>query len=245
MTKKEKDILIKAHKAAQNEFSPADLVNGIAGHDQKSVDNLVIKGYFEEIPRDGYSHLDGTPYTINFYRFTEKGLAYFFWHKRIFYKIKTNIAIFVGISSIILGIASLALVYQSNQITLNDVLTRNRPYIGMERIDTVRSSTSTTASIFLTNTGNVPATNLNIEGVKFNQETKNGISITFPLNKNVILFPNSRINFPVTFSENENMWWLKFTVFYNGLTKSKYSTSMTIKFNKTGTPYEIITGSAN
>ena len=55
-------------------LSPADLINGIAGRDEKSVNNLVAKGYLEEVSRDNPGFGAQPTYSINFFRITEKGL---------------------------------------------------------------------------------------------------------------------------------------------------------------------------
>lgn len=74
MTKEEKIILKKAIKNKEGLLSPATMINGIAKRDQQSVENLVVKGYLEEVPRDK-TGLQGNTYTVRFYRVTEKGLA--------------------------------------------------------------------------------------------------------------------------------------------------------------------------
>ena len=71
-------------------LSPADLINGIAHRDRRSVENLVVRGYIEEVPQDKQG-MQGT-YTLNFYRATEKGLLFFSpWYLKIWSWIKGDI----------------------------------------------------------------------------------------------------------------------------------------------------------
>lgn len=85
MNNKEKQIL-KAVVDRGGLLSPADLINGIAQRDRKSVENLVVKGYLEEVAQDMKGVRLGTTYSLNFYRATEKGLLVFspryirMWH---------------------------------------------------------------------------------------------------------------------------------------------------------------------
>ena len=75
MTENEKRIL-KAVVDRGGLLSPAELINGIAQRDRRSVENLVVKGYIEEVPQDirgGH----GDTYKLNFYRATNKGLLVF------------------------------------------------------------------------------------------------------------------------------------------------------------------------
>lgn len=76
MTENEKRIL-KAVVDRGGLLSPADLINGIAQHDRKPVENLVVRGYIEEVPQDMKGIKLGTTYSLNFYRATEKGLLIF------------------------------------------------------------------------------------------------------------------------------------------------------------------------
>lgn len=82
MNKQQKQILKSVVEHHKGLLSPADLINGIAKRDQRSVENLVAKGYLEEVPRE-HRDVQGGYYTINFYRATEKGLSTFLpWYKR-------------------------------------------------------------------------------------------------------------------------------------------------------------------
>ena len=51
MNEKEKNILREVVNRG-GLLSPADLINGVAQHDRRPVDNLVVKGYIEEVPQD-------------------------------------------------------------------------------------------------------------------------------------------------------------------------------------------------
>lgn len=90
MTKNEKRIL-KAVVDRGGLLSPADLINGIAQRDRRSVENLVVKGYIEEVPQDMHG-IRGNTYTLNFYRATEKGLLVFApWYKRFWFSVKGDV----------------------------------------------------------------------------------------------------------------------------------------------------------
>lgn len=91
MNKSEREILKKAIDSKDGLLSPATLINGIAKRDKRSVENLVALGYLDEVPRD-HSGLNGSYYTINFYRVTAKGLFYFkAWHIKLWHNIKGDI----------------------------------------------------------------------------------------------------------------------------------------------------------
>lgn len=107
MTKEEKRILFEMNEnKARSPFSPADLINGIAKGDQGIIENLVVKGYIQEIPTDmGFR---GLPYSIKFYRLSEKGLALKYnFFSRIWFNVKSEIAVFVGVTSIIFSTISI------------------------------------------------------------------------------------------------------------------------------------------
>ncbi len=89
MTKEEKRIL-KEIVTRGGLLSPATVINAIAKGDRRSVENLVVKGYIEEVPQDIQGPRD--TYTLNFYRATEKGLLVFApLYKRILFAIKGDI----------------------------------------------------------------------------------------------------------------------------------------------------------
>ncbi len=73
MTVNEKKILKAVLEHPKGLLSPADLINGIAQKDRRSVESLVSKKYLEEVPQQHHSSGRGN-FTINFYRITEKGL---------------------------------------------------------------------------------------------------------------------------------------------------------------------------
>ncbi len=88
-------------------LSPADFVNGIAQHDRRAVENLVTGGYVEEVPQDVNGGHRGT-YSINFYRATEKGRNVFSpWRQKVWFNLKTETSLWVGISSIMIGVLSI------------------------------------------------------------------------------------------------------------------------------------------
>ena|SRR3989338_3665325 len=91
MTENEKGIL-KAVVDRGGLLSPADLINGIAQRDRKSVENLVVRGYLEEVPQDMKGIKLGTTYSLNFYRATEKGLLVFSpWYSKIWHAMKGDV----------------------------------------------------------------------------------------------------------------------------------------------------------
>lgn len=85
MSEKEKEILREIVNRG-GLLSPADVINGIAKHDRRLVENLVVKGFIEEVPQDIGGVRMGSNHIVNFYRATEKGLTVFypfyrkFWH---------------------------------------------------------------------------------------------------------------------------------------------------------------------
>lgn len=108
MTIKEKDILKQLVESADGVLLPADFINGIAKRDRRTVENLVSKGYVEEVPVDKEG-LRGT-YKINFYRATEKGLMEFsHFLTKMWYKFKTQVPLWVGVFSIVVGISSIVI----------------------------------------------------------------------------------------------------------------------------------------
>ena len=91
MTKNEKRILKAVVEHHDGLLSPADLINGIAQRDNRSVENLVAKKYLEEVPRQ-HRGLGDAYYTINFYRAAEKGLLIFLpWYTKIWHGMKGDV----------------------------------------------------------------------------------------------------------------------------------------------------------
>ena len=91
MTENEKRIL-KAVVDRGGLLSPADLINGIAQRDRKSVENLVVRGYLEEVPQDMKGVRLGSTYSLNFYQTTEKGLLVFSpWYIRMWHGLRGDV----------------------------------------------------------------------------------------------------------------------------------------------------------
>ncbi|MDE2031217.1 MAG: hypothetical protein KGI58_03110 [Patescibacteria group bacterium] len=87
MTRKEKDVLKLSIERKGGLYSPADMINGIASQNRQLVENLVVKGYLEEVPTQIQT---GTTY--NFYRVSHKGLMVFNpWYKRLWYFLKGDL----------------------------------------------------------------------------------------------------------------------------------------------------------
>lgn len=110
MTENEKRIL-KAVVDRGGLLSPADLINGVAQHDRKPVENLVVRGYLEEVPQDMKGIRLGTTYSLNFYRATEKGLLVFSpWYIKIWRGMKGDVRTIV-ISAITALITTLIAIF--------------------------------------------------------------------------------------------------------------------------------------
>jgi len=110
MTKNERRIL-KAVVDRGGLLSPADLINGIAQQDRRSVENLVVRGYLEEVPQDMKGVRLGSTYTLNFYRTTEKGLLVFSpWYTRVWHGLKGDFRTII-ISAITAFITSLIAIF--------------------------------------------------------------------------------------------------------------------------------------
>ncbi|MDP2695786.1 MAG: hypothetical protein Q8O87_00875 [bacterium] len=91
MTKYEK-LILKAVVDRGGLLSPADLINGIARQDRRLVENLVVRGYIEEVPQDMEGVRLGSTYTLNFYRATEKGLLVFSpWYTRMWHVLRGDV----------------------------------------------------------------------------------------------------------------------------------------------------------
>lgn len=110
MTNNERKIL-KAVVDRGGLLSPDDLINGIAQQDRKSVENLVVRGYLEEVPQDMKGIKLGTTYSLNFYRATEKGLLVFSpWHMKMWHGMKGDVRTIV-ISAITALITSVIAIF--------------------------------------------------------------------------------------------------------------------------------------
>ena len=68
-------------------YSPADMINGIAGHDRALIENLVTKKYLEEVSTE-----IPTGATYNFYRVSHKGLMFFSpWYEKLWFNFKNDL----------------------------------------------------------------------------------------------------------------------------------------------------------
>lgn len=91
MKKETKEILKKAVDCPKGKFSPADMVNGIAGGNDKQVEWLVVHKYLENVPVDKPG-FHGDYYTLQFYRVSEKGYTIFApWYKRVWFFVRGDI----------------------------------------------------------------------------------------------------------------------------------------------------------
>lgn len=104
-------IILKSVVDRGGLLSPADLINGIAQQDRRSVENLVVRGYLEEVPQDLKGIKLGSTYSVNFYRATEKGLLVFSpWYIKIWHGMKGDVRTIV-ISAITALITSLIAIF--------------------------------------------------------------------------------------------------------------------------------------
>ncbi len=86
----ERNILEKAKSSNEGLLSPATL-NSMANQDKRSVENLVARGYLENVPVDK-TNLHGGTYTLQFFRVTEKGLNVFEpWYEKLWFMMKGDI----------------------------------------------------------------------------------------------------------------------------------------------------------
>jgi hypothetical protein len=72
---------------------PVDVINIFAKRDRRPVENLVVKGFLEEVPKEMNGVFSNSPKTtVVFYRATEKGLHVFSpLYIRMWYRIKGDI----------------------------------------------------------------------------------------------------------------------------------------------------------
>ncbi len=170
MDKKEKDILKALVDHHEGELSPAEFINGIAKGDNRSVRNLKSKGYIDTINHQN-KDFNGNYYDIPFYYATHKGLVKFeSWYKRILFSFKNNIPLYVGISSIVLGIITiivssrislraLDISQDSNNRADTEFKFRMRPFVFVDSVDTVFNTDNkfTQYTFHLKNVGMLPA----------------------------------------------------------------------------------------
>lgn len=113
MNNKEREILKKVVDQG-GLLPPVDVINIFAGHDRKPVDNLVVKGFLEEVPKEIKGIKLGTYTTENFYRATEKGLLVFSpWYTRAWGKIKDDLHT-ITVSVITATVTSLVVILLEN-----------------------------------------------------------------------------------------------------------------------------------
>ena len=110
MTEYEK-LILKAVVGRGGLLSPSDLINGIARQDRRVVENLVVRGYIEEVPQDVKGIKLGSTYSVNFYRATEKGLLVFSpWYSRVWHWLKGDVRTIV-IAAVTALITSLVAIF--------------------------------------------------------------------------------------------------------------------------------------
>jgi hypothetical protein len=131
MNKKEKEILKKAVEDPTGLLSPVDLINGIAKHDRRAVQNLISKGYIEEVTKDLPGPTLGITYPQDFYRVTDKGLIEFQpWFRRFWFNFKKDPALVVGVASIFFGlVSSWASIYAINNSIQENRLKSQATYL--------------------------------------------------------------------------------------------------------------------
>lgn len=107
-----KRILQEAVSRPTGLFSPADMINGIAKHNEKAVNKLVSLGYLEEVPTQIHT---GT--TLNFYRVTEQGMrALAPLYTQIWFAIKNDIRT-IAVSAITALITSIVTIFINNYLS--------------------------------------------------------------------------------------------------------------------------------
>lgn len=108
MTKNEKKILRGLVNSKIGLLDPDDFIGQIAEGDRRAVENLIACGYIEEVPREVNGGRAAGMRTLNFYRATEKGLNEFApWKSKIWFNLKSQTSLWVGISSIVIGVLSI------------------------------------------------------------------------------------------------------------------------------------------
>jgi len=105
MNNEEKQVLKAVVEHTSGLLSPATLINGIAHGNRRVVENLVVKGYLEEVPQDRPFRRDRT-YSLNFYRITEKGIMQFApGYKKAWFAFKNDVVLYIGLASMFIGIS--------------------------------------------------------------------------------------------------------------------------------------------
>ena len=103
MQKQELELLKAIVNHPSGQLSEAEFINGLAKHNRRLVENLVVKQYVEEVPRTLVA-LNGGSYSVNFYRATAKGIVEFAsWYEKMWFYMKGDIrtAIFSIITALI------------------------------------------------------------------------------------------------------------------------------------------------
>lgn len=96
MNKKEKEILRMAIERKQGLYSPSEMINGISHQDRSLIEDLVVKGYLEEVPQEVPGGPNHGSMTINFYRVSHKSLVSFdSWYKRLWFYFKGDLRIVI------------------------------------------------------------------------------------------------------------------------------------------------------
>ena len=174
MNQKEKSVLKKAVDSHEGQISPATMINGYAGGDQGLVERLVSQGYLERVYqfREG---LRNATYSIIFYTVTEKGWMQFASpSERLWFAFKTNVALWVGVFSIIVGSTTMFFTGAGHLSSIKENRILDRPYYFTEssEIQPIKSE-GHAYKVILTfrNTGRTPATQKNLKwGFTQNQE---------------------------------------------------------------------------
>jgi len=87
MKKEEEDILKKCVENQGGLLSPASVINSFSKGNRGIPEKLVSLGYLELVPEEIH-----TGETINFYRVTEKGFAFFYpLHKKAWFYFKVDL----------------------------------------------------------------------------------------------------------------------------------------------------------
>lgn len=215
MNKKEKEILTAIVKDPRGLLSPSDFINGLAKNNRRSVENLVIGGYVAEV-QEHKTNLLGDKVinnVYNFYRATEKGVARISpFHRRWWFSLKNQTALWVGISSIVIGIVGLVISVLVFQHSIKTSRAVNRPYLNadpskmqvqlrtqhsnpqvasaMEAYDPVDFNNS--FSFTITNIGKLPA-KYHIDLNSFQPRITGIKKILMPVHNDDIIFPNQTI----------------------------------------------------
>ena len=160
MTKKELEVLREVVRRG-GELSPVDVINGIAQGDEKSVKNLVVRGYLATNDHQR-ADLNGNYYNIPFYFATEKGIVRFLpLYTRAWFEIRTNLATYVSIIGVFVSIAALfstvTFAALQNDRENKDFSIKNRPYVVISSVDSNTKDTITSYNLHIKNVGVLPA----------------------------------------------------------------------------------------